>query len=107
MTMKAWSEGKKTMKQYEKRFLTIAILVLLFCVTMTFVTISTAKGEDMAKCRRECLDSIDVNSCVDEEREYWGKEYTKKKDLIKACKDFIRNEYDSCFEECQKDKENG
>jgi Na+/H+ antiporter NhaC len=92
------------LKSYEKKFLTIVILVMLFCVAMTIVSINnaSAREDNMTKCRRKCLDFIDMDECINDEIKSWDN--INIKEAIKDCKFLIRQEYCDCMEEC-KDQE--
>lgn len=81
--------------------------IICFVILLISILISIAvesRGEDMKTCKAVCLDTISVDECVKEEIAYWEKEQIKRREIIKSCKELIRNSYKYCLEECLNDK---
>ena len=56
---------------------------------------------NIENCRRNCIDLIDIDECVEDEISYWNTEQSTRRGLIRSCKELIRNEYRYCMEECK------
>ena len=77
--------------------------VIFLIILGVFVAQPSWSIMEMKECNDRCRENISVEECINDELLAWDTEDRRK--LIENCKNFIREEYRQCVEECIEDDE--
>ena len=73
--------------------------VIFLIILGMLITQPSWSKESMKKCSNVCKEDISIKQCINEELDFWETE--DKRQLLKHCKELIRQEYRDCMDECK------